>query len=291
MSGSDELSNFKLPQGLGLWRFYERLQGASDFSHLAAFSERFLANNVDFLKPYARSWVADPLNQWSRRWEYVFVYQHLRDFMRKVTDVEILDAGSGITFFPFMIDQEFVGSRVTCLDIDQRLVEMYRLIQSSESSTAPAFSLGSMDAMPFPPNSFDAVYSVSVLEHMVDPVAAIAEMQRVLKPGGRLMLTFDISLDNRGELSVAQLPPFLQALEHAFKVAGGDLALQELFEIGVQPLNRDVVTTIGIAKLNPAQLPWRFPKLVCAWHDLKRCRVPRLKIKNLTFACFDFIKQ
>ena len=43
---------------------------------------------------------------------------------------------------------------------------------------------------------YDAVACVSVLEHTRDYAAGVAEFRRVLKNGGRLLLTFDISLDD-----------------------------------------------------------------------------------------------
>ncbi len=44
--------------------------------------------------------------------------------------------------------------------------------------------------MPFADASFDAVYSVSCLEHTQDPAAVLAEIVRVLKPGGVAVLNF-----------------------------------------------------------------------------------------------------
>jgi 2-polyprenyl-3-methyl-5-hydroxy-6-metoxy-1,4-benzoquinol methylase len=43
--------------------------------------------------------------------------------------------------------------------------------------------------LPFKDNSFDTVVSTEVLEHVPDPLRAMREMQRVLKPGGRLILS------------------------------------------------------------------------------------------------------
>ena len=42
--------------------------------------------------------------------------------------------------------------------------------------------------LPFASGSFDAIWSVTVLEHVPDPEMALEEMQRVLKPGGLLFL-------------------------------------------------------------------------------------------------------
>jgi len=41
----------------------------------------------------------------------------------------------------------------------------------------------------FPPESFDAIFSMSVFEHLMMPWKAVLEMNRVLKPGGLIMVT------------------------------------------------------------------------------------------------------
>jgi SAM-dependent methyltransferase len=46
--------------------------------------------------------------------------------------------------------------------------------------------LGVVEKLPFRDNSFDAVFSFAVLEHVKDPFLAAREMVRVLKPGGTL---------------------------------------------------------------------------------------------------------
>lgn len=45
--------------------------------------------------------------------------------------------------------------------------------------------------LPFAEATFDAVIALSVLEHIPDIERAIAELHRVLKPGGHLLLTID----------------------------------------------------------------------------------------------------
>jgi ubiquinone/menaquinone biosynthesis C-methylase UbiE len=43
--------------------------------------------------------------------------------------------------------------------------------------------------IPVPNGSFDAVLCAEVLEHLPDPQRALGELSRVLRPGGRLLLT------------------------------------------------------------------------------------------------------
>jgi ubiquinone/menaquinone biosynthesis C-methylase UbiE len=44
-------------------------------------------------------------------------------------------------------------------------------------------------SIPRPDDSFDAIMCTEVLEHVPDPVAALAELNRLLRPGGFLLLT------------------------------------------------------------------------------------------------------
>ncbi|MDD5305869.1 MAG: class I SAM-dependent methyltransferase [Deltaproteobacteria bacterium] len=49
---------------------------------------------------------------------------------------------------------------------------------------------GTADALPFPDGSFDIVYSFKVLAHVPPIREAMAEMARVLRPGGRIVAEF-----------------------------------------------------------------------------------------------------
>jgi SAM-dependent methyltransferase len=46
-----------------------------------------------------------------------------------------------------------------------------------------------LHAIPRPDNTFDAIVCIAVLEHVINPEECVAEMARVLKPSGRLILS------------------------------------------------------------------------------------------------------
>jgi SAM-dependent methyltransferase len=65
-----------------------------------------------------------------------------------------------------------------------------RIAKTFVNSTGD-FVLAEGEALPFPGGRFDRAVSVCVLEHTKDDAAVLAEIQRVLKPGGILALTVD----------------------------------------------------------------------------------------------------
>lgn len=94
---------------------------------------------------------------------------------------ELLDAGCGTGWFSRAAAG--LGARVTSLDIGPRLLEKVR--EKCDSRRVE----GSLLALPFPAASFDFVICTEAIEHTPDPAKAVAELCRVLKPGGTLALT------------------------------------------------------------------------------------------------------
>lgn len=73
-------------------------------------------------------------------------------------------------------------------DVDTMLQAIGQAGEAPESAKAQVV-VGDALALPYPDEAFDSVIASEVLEHIPDDAAAIAELARVLRPGGTLAVT------------------------------------------------------------------------------------------------------
>ncbi|GLX01373.1 methyltransferase [Microtetraspora sp. NBRC 16547] len=98
----------------------------------------------------------------------------------------ILDAGCGSgPLFAALRDR---GAIVTGIDKSARMLELARRRLGDDADVQVA-ELGS--PLPFPDDTFDDVTASLVLHYLEDWGPALAELRRVLKPGGRLIVSVD----------------------------------------------------------------------------------------------------
>jgi SAM-dependent methyltransferase len=117
---------------------------------------------------------------------YVFLRpaQDLVDAMRLAPGARVLDAGCG-TGVAARLASEAVRPAGMVVALDPAL-EMLRIARRSGLA---AIVCGEAQALPFPDAAFDAVLASFVISHVPSYEAALAEMVRILKPGGTLGVT------------------------------------------------------------------------------------------------------
>jgi SAM-dependent methyltransferase len=86
----------------------------------------------------------------------------------------------------------------------------------SAGTGAVTFLLSDARSIALETESVDVVYCISVLEHIPDFPAVIAEVQRVLRAGGVFVLTFDVDLRGNFELGPASYARLMDALQASF---------------------------------------------------------------------------
>jgi ubiquinone/menaquinone biosynthesis C-methylase UbiE len=107
---------------------------------------------------------------------------------------KLVDIGCGPGYLAVKIAQQFPSLVVTGLDISDLMIELARRNWGSLSYSGLEFITGDAQNLPFSDDSIDVAVSSLALHHWENGAKALAEIYRVLKPGGRLVL-FDVRRD------------------------------------------------------------------------------------------------
>ena len=106
------------------------------------------------------------------------------------TGAAVLEVGCGSGPLSVRLAAEY-GMGVTALDIDPGEIEQAReraRRSVAEGNRAPTFLVGDVAQLPFDGASFDLVVSTYSMHHWADKAAGLAEIARILRPGGRALI-------------------------------------------------------------------------------------------------------
>jgi ubiquinone/menaquinone biosynthesis C-methylase UbiE len=132
--------------------------------------------------PYGqRFWVEAP--------HPVITRDRLRSVLVPAPGERVLEIGPGTGYYTLDM-AEWVGpeGRVEIFDLQQKFLDHVsgRAGERGIANVVP--TQGDATALPYEDASIDAVALTAVLGEIPDPVAALREIRRVLKPGGRLVV-------------------------------------------------------------------------------------------------------
>lgn len=102
----------------------------------------------------------------------------------------ILEIGPGVGVHALPVASLLLPNGVLdVLDVQQDMLDNLarRAARSGLTNIVPR--QGDAQKLPYPDRTFDAAYLIGVLGEIPDPVVALSELKRVLKPGGRLVIS------------------------------------------------------------------------------------------------------
>lgn len=121
---------------------------------------------------------------------YLFVQKYLKDFTAKQGIQKALNLGTGEGDYDPMIAP--YCHELTACDINEQDVQFAQALNQGVNNLSYAVE-NALD-LSYTENAFDLIISVDVIEHVGQPERMVEEIARVLKPGGRAVVTFP-SLD------------------------------------------------------------------------------------------------
>ena len=106
-----------------------------------------------------------------------YLLPHLRPGM------DLLDVGCGPGTITLDLATRVAPGRVVGIDASAAVIAQ-AAATARDRGTDVSFAVGDIYAIDAPAGSFDVVHAHQVLQHLTDPVRALTDMRRVLKPGG-----------------------------------------------------------------------------------------------------------
>lgn len=110
----------------------------------------------------------------------IYHVQLILHYFGDLNGKRVLDVGCGKGRFARVLHERYPEASITGFDLAEA---MLRHVPGGIGACA-----GSMTALPFRSGAFDCVYATESLEHAVEIEHAVAEMCRVAKPGGRIVI-------------------------------------------------------------------------------------------------------
>lgn len=104
--------------------------------------------------------------------------QFPQEFLEKLKG-KLLDVGCGAGYFTNQIKRSRPKVEIYGVDFSKKAIEI-----AKKDFPGIKFLTANVYKLPFPNNSFDAAIMRQTLEHLENPDKALAELRRILKPGG-----------------------------------------------------------------------------------------------------------
>lgn len=134
----------------------------------------------------------------------------------------ILDLACGPGAVTRRIASKVPGAEVVGVDLNHLLLDRAERDRRRDGVDRVRFVEADCHHLPFADDTFDFVYARFLFQHLSDPVSALGEARRVLRPGGRMLIVDVDDRDLRTEPTLPEFDAFTRAASEAQAAAGGD---------------------------------------------------------------------
>ncbi|NLB52451.1 MAG: methyltransferase domain-containing protein [Syntrophomonadaceae bacterium] len=140
------------------------------------------------LKTKSRKYFDKQAVRYDQSWDGKYCRQMYASVFEKIRSsypfFSLLDVGCGSGTLLAMIKKEFPDIQAAGIDLSEKMIAQAKMLLGSDI----LLQAGDVDQMPWPDNTFDLLVCNASFHHYPDPQRSLQEMQRVLKPQGRLVM-------------------------------------------------------------------------------------------------------
>ncbi len=137
--------------------------------------------------------------------------------------MSVLDCGCGPGTITQGIAQIVAPGKVIGCDLEPGMIERADSLAEGANLENLSFQVDNILDLSFEDNTFDAVISCAVTEHLSEPVKAMSELGRVVKPGGIVGITRTDWAANMIAPPCSAVDRFLELFERGFHLQGGTM--------------------------------------------------------------------
>jgi SAM-dependent methyltransferase len=125
---------------------------------------------------------------WTKIWEYPWLWRHCLSRV-PMRGARVVDLGSEFSPMPWYLAT--LGASVRLVEVDAHAAPLWAALREKLAVDVD-WHIVKSESIPLPDAWADGVTSFSVIEHQPDKQKAVAEVARVLRPGGWFAVSFDI---------------------------------------------------------------------------------------------------
>ena len=190
-----------------------------------------------------------------------FFLRHLEPGM------SVLDCGCGPGTITQGIAEIVAPGRVVGCDLEPGMVARATAEAEGKGLDNLSFQVGNILDLPFEDNTFDAVMSCAVTEHLSEPVKAMSELGRVAKQGGIVGITRTDWSANLFAPACPAAERFIELFEHGFSTQGATMFGGKDLPRMLQEAGLTVAASDVLVAMNGAYMAGPGNAMVAGWAE------------------------